>query len=127
MPHTLFEDKAELLKGKVQRLGQALQMIDNTELDLAPEANRVAVCNVALGPAGTGVFSGQAEFHPDGQLLSIGVRQRNGAECRDLIVKREAGCTRVTERRYFQGQSVTLTVHAVFGLAGELRLYEELF
>lgn len=127
MPNTLLHNKAEILKNKAHCIGQALQMIDNTELDLAPEVNRVALSGACLPGFTEGTFSGQAEFQPGGAVLSIGIRHRAQTACTDLIVKRQACSTRVTERRYFEGHSVTLTINAVFSLVGELLLYEELF
>jgi hypothetical protein len=127
MPNTLLQEKAEKLRSKAESVGQAMQSIDNTELDLAPEAHRVVVCGALLPGFRNGTFSGQAEFCGQGQILSLGVRHQGCGECRDLMVRREGGDIRVTERCYFEGHSVTLTVHAVFNSSHQVLHYEELF
>jgi hypothetical protein len=126
MPNTLLQNKAEELRMRATSISQAMQMIDNSELDLAPEVNRVALWDAYLPGFKEGTFSGQAEFREDGQILMVGVRH-DKRDSVDLMIRREGSSTRVTERRHFDGVSATLTVTAVFSLAGKLLAYEEIF
>ena len=126
MTNTLLQDKASELRQRATTISQAIQMLDNSELDLAPEVNRVELSEARLPGVSGGTFCGHAVFGGNGDVMTVGVRQ-NCKDCVDLMIRREGSTTRVTERRYLQGRSLILTVTAVFGMGGALVSYEEIF
>lgn len=126
MLNTFVQDKAEILKKRAAEITEAMHVVDNSELDLAPETNRISLSNARLPGFLEGTFDGEAVFADDGRIVMAGVRQRIASDTFDVLVRREGPLTRVTERRY-AGQSVSLTVTAVFTSAGDLLRYEEFF
>lgn len=126
MTNILFQGKASALKQRAKAISHAIQLLDNTEFDLAPEVNRVALSDARLPGVAGGTFCGHATFGPHGQVLTVGVRQ-NSKDGVDLIIRNEGSTTRVIERHYCQGNALALTVSAVFGQAGDLISYEEVF
>lgn len=125
MNNSLLHDKASELRQRATSISQAIQLLDNSELDLAPEVNRVELSQARLPGISGGTFCGQAMFSGNGDVMTVGVRQ-NSKDCVDLIIRREGCTTRVTERRYLQGRTL-MTVTAVFGQGGALVSYEEIF
>lgn len=127
MPSTLFQSKAEELKKKAADITHAMQMVDNTEVDLAPEFHHIALSGAALPGFHVGTFDGQAIFSDNGEVQSVGVRHNAPGRLFEFLIRREGSLTRVTERRYSDAQSLALTITAVFTLKGELYSYQELF
>ncbi len=127
MPNTLFQNKAENLMKKATEIANAMQMVDNTELDLAPEFNHIALSGAALPGFCVGTFDGQAMFNDNGEVQSVGVRHNAPGRLFELLIRREGSLTRVTERRYSNAHSLALTITAVFTVQGELCSYQELF
>lgn len=126
MTNLLLQGKATELRQRANTISHAMALLDNSELDLAPEAHRVALSDAPLPGVQGGTFCGHAIFSRDGKVLSVGVRQ-NAKNRVDLMIRAEGCTTRVTERRYFPEPSTVLTVTAVFGQAGDLISYEEIF
>ncbi len=117
--------KAYSLKRRVERLSQAMQIVNNTPFDVDPADERVLLREAHLPGFRDQVFEGEALLRADGSLYTLGVRQVKGDHVTEVIMRQDVGRTMLSERTYNPGKQTTVVIDALFNLDGHLLRYSE--